>query len=63
MSKYKVGDKVLRGGAGKIMWVYTVVAVKGWWIWQKVLITSSKNSDMFIEEQAFNLYPYPQEKK
>ena len=59
MSKYSVGDKVLRRGNLKTSWSYTIVAIKGHLWWRKALLAHKRNDDMMIEENTYNLYPYP----
>jgi len=65
MSKFKVGDKVLRAGVEKSQWRYEVVSKKGFWVFTKYLITplKPKDPDYYIEASWHELYLDPLQSK
>lgn len=61
MSKFKVGDIVLRAGVGNSRWKWTVIAVKGHLWWKKCLLEDTfgkREKDYVLEEPAAKLYKY-----
>lgn len=58
MSKFKVGDKVLRAGVGKSRWKWRIVGIRGHLWWKKALLETKVNDDLLIEEYLYKLYLY-----
>jgi len=60
MSTFKIGDTVLRSGAGRSKFKWKIVSKKGWWIFSTYLLEGKRTDDYYIEAGYFELYKAPE---
>ena len=60
MSRFNVGDTVLRSGCvARLKFKWKIMSKKGWWIFSTYLLEGDKKDGYYIEENYFDLYKAP----